>query len=534
MTTSLNSTGVLFPDSTQQATAARSGVTTVTLTSAASGATLSSSSGQVIRVVTDSTKPVSPSITMPSMTTVPVTANNYQIVNTTNQSLALKDAGGTTREYVPAASSNQITVIDNTTANGVWSQAYPPNVAQINAAFTSTVASLRVTASYAYGTGSGVLVRLDSTNAAYLWYEGSNTTATSNYYAQLLTFNFATGAVTVGNRVTLASYTGGVSGSYIGSIAADSDNAGHACVLITTTGAGVGSTGYGTVVGLSVSGGTLYVSGSQSTGLAGASLGCCTGTSVAAQAIYCSYLGANNAYGICFGIANNYNAGNVYVQGFTVSGTTTVTLTASGNNTSFGQGTSTSALAYGARTGLTTFVSGANANVGRAIAYSTATNTFSITTRSNQARLDIEQAFLASYSSFATGGFMFGSSSVMFGPSLFDVTNVGAAGVTASVSTAANTKSTLNSAYNTTAGGNFDAGSRSSINVSGNTYFSVSSSGRYYTNDSSSVGNYQYAGAGISGTPILLSGSNLIAVANISSPSSLGFTLGGIATPFTA
>lgn len=445
-------TNITFNDSTTQSTAARGGITTVTLTSAAPNATLTSSSNQLINIVTDSTKPASPSVTLPNMTTL-VTGDAYFVFrNNTQYIVSLKDSGGTVREVIQPGTDFRLNIINNGSATGVWSIAVPARVT----GFDRT----NLTSDTTTSGGNAITVRLDATNFAVVYASANNVLS-----ARLYTINATTKAITVGNQVNVVTLS--TSSPSISAVCADSDNAGHA--LVGWSG-NISSTQYVGYFGLSVSGGTLYASASTTL-----SLGIVLCISNTNNFAYLGYLGSGSAYAMCFSLGNNQSGSSTttYIRGCTVTGTTTVTITESANNTTYSNSTG----ANGGRTsltGFTVFSQSNGTNQGRAVAYTPASNTFTVVTRSNQAGNGLESLANPSLSSFAAGGFMFSSGKVFYGRNVFDITNSGAAGVTATVSTSFTQKYNISPAYQTQSSGS-NVGNTNAFNIRSSYYVSGTS-----------------------------------------------------------
>jgi hypothetical protein len=514
--------------------AGRGGYTAVTLTASSPNATLTSGSNQLIMILNDNTTPVTPSVTLPAMTTLSTGFEYFVFSNTTPFVVALKDNGGTVREYIPSGANYTLNIKDISTSTGQWFTEVPVIAVEGDPRYTSFLsASFKVTNS---STSTGPFIcRLDSTNFAAIWAENAAFGTTATVYARLYTLNTATKTFTTGNTITAHSF--GYSDDYgaIRSVAFDSDDAGHALVTFQA--------GYAyAYFGLSVFGGTLYAS--TTTVVAGPTLGPCTVGSVVNM--YAGYLGSNSAYALCWGAGPETSSATylISVRGVTVTGTTTVTVTESASNTSlytiYGLGAGNGAL-YGARTGLTTFVFGAGpiaTPTGKAVTYTPASNTFTVVNRSNLNRLDIEQGSTASLSSFAQGGFMFSNNKVFFGTHVFDVTNVGAAGVTATLSTGFNYKLNPSSAYASINGAGFVTTTlRSSVYAT--TIISVDvTSARYQCDTTSTTLNMQrsngYLGTARSGFTYgitMLNATTAVSVAYTSGAANVSQAV--IATPVT-
>jgi hypothetical protein len=451
------------------ASGAASGATDYTFTSTTSNFTLTSSSNQVVRLLGNTTNlngTGTASITLPAMNSSMTAGNNrFVFQNYSPYSVALKDSGGTIRQFIGTQSSNSyethensLTIKDIATATGFW---YTANNFIVNAVVNtlSSASSILTTAGDYVGTSD--LIPLTSTTFAVVWTElGPSGTATYQYgavYAQHFSLNTTTNVITVSNKVTVGSRvtTRSMGYNYIGY---DVDQAGHAFVLITgqNNGGACCSNWYsngGGWFGLSSSGGTLYASAITETGARSGS------GNIEPKQLYVSYLGSGSAYAFAFTYstlsANNYS---YYTGGATVTGTTAATLTNSANNaaTSLGNMGSANAVSYASRTSLTTFTYGGTQPngdgfviYGRYASYTPASNTFTQGARTATTRLAIEQSFLSSYSSFAQGGFMYCSGKVIFGKYAWTITNAGAAGVTSTQATTVTAKGFLTPNYST-------------------------------------------------------------------------------------
>jgi len=545
MAITVGGTSITFNDATVQTTAftggtIRGGYTAVTLTSAAPNATLTAGSNQFIAILNDTTAPVYPSVTLPAMTSLPAGVEYFVFANMTPYNVALKDSGGVVREYLPPGANYELNIKDISTATGQWFTSFPVVAVEGDQRYTSILTTaFKVTQNRA-ATGTYV-VPLTSTAFALVWAECTNG-STTVIYARLYTINTATKTFTVGNTIT--QYTASSLSTTI-QISYDSDNAGHAlvCSLFLIQGAS-----YINYFGLSVSGGTLYASTNNTVN--GPSPSGCAGAG--GNILYVSYLGSNSAYALSFYLYETYTAnGTLYVRGCTVTGTTTVTLTNSASNTTAGVSTNTDNAGYGARTSLNTFVYGAGgglgARVGYAATYTSATNTFSVVTRTNQNRLDIEQGSTAGLSSFAQGGFMYSTNKVFFGINVFDVTNVGAAGVTTVTSTGFNYKANLSPNYYSFIGAGFTTTAvRTGIYVSGTSIIAIDSNGTRWQCDPSSTTLNLQSSTGFYGTArtgftslygMLASDTGIVASYTsgaVGATMTVTATPVGIATPITA
>jgi hypothetical protein len=421
MPVSINNTQIVFNDATVQttaATAARAGITTLTLTSGSPGATLTSSDNQYVRVVLGASTPYAPSVTLPNMTTL-VTGQGYFVIsNETGLALAIKDSGGTTREFLPSNGKYSLNITSTATSTGVWYFNNSPILIPIGEQQSVLIPrSSYMTATGSTRTSQGGFVKLDSTNFAYVFaenVEGSNPGGST--YAKLFTVNPATGAFTAGNRVT-------VIGAHSVFNAYDTDNAGHALVTCHRS---FPSGNLCDSFGLSVSGGTLYASAVNSFNTGGDGV----------NGSWVAYLGSNSAYSYGVSWADACGSGSTAARGGTVTGTTSVTYTQSANNTTYGGRTNI------CRTGLTTFIAG-----NRFLSYTPASNTFTNGTRTTQTEMELSG--VAGQVSFAQSGYAYCSGKAMQGGIVFDVTNAGAAGVTAVYSASYQIKPQISTNYNT-------------------------------------------------------------------------------------
>jgi hypothetical protein len=464
----LTSNGASALPTWQNAAGGSSGATNYTFTSATTNFTLTSSSNQVVAILGNTTTSIAPSLTMPAMNSGMTTGFNRFVFQNFSPygSIALKDSGGTIRQFTSGSTyGGYLTIKDTSTASGFW---YTSDFS-VNAIVNSLVStsSILVNAGYSLS-ATPKIVTLDATNAAVVWTEylasaiSSPTAGNNAIYAQLVTVNTTTKAITLGNRVTIAGPSQHAYGS--GGIDYDSDNAGHALVLVFGRDYGgavcCGQQGLnvgGAWFGLSVSGGTLYATTLSSQGFVGSgnpTFGNQT------NSVYVSYLGSNSAYAFCFSWSpDNGGAGSyhTYIGGATVTGTTAPSLTNSANNgdaytnpSAISIGTST--FSYGSRTNLTTFTLGSSINnagttIGYYASYTPASNTFTRGARSTSTRLAAEQGSLANFSSFANGGFMYCPNKVIFGKYVYTITNAGAAGVTTTSNTTVTAKGYLTPNY---------------------------------------------------------------------------------------
>jgi hypothetical protein len=395
-------------------TGSRSGITTVTLSSGSPSATLTAASNQYVRVVLNTTTPYAPSIVMPDMTTL-VTGQGYFVIsNETGLALAIKDSGGTIREILPSSGKYTLTITSIASSTGVWYFNNSPILIPIGEQGTVYIPR----SSYLTNTTrnhNGFFCKLDSTNFAYVFNEND----ASGTYAKLFTVNTSTGAFTAGNRVT-------VSASFTNPLAWDTDNAGHALVVCSRS--GTQSVQYLDSFGLSVSGGTLYASAVNTLDLTNQN---------SVGSAWVAYLGSNSAYsyGTIYNNIGCCGGSGTAARGATVTGTTTVTYTQSANNATFSGGGGP------VRTSLTTFIAS-----NQFLSYTPASNTFTRGTRTTQTQMEL--AGVSGAVSFGQSGFAYCSGKVMQGGIVFDITNAGAAGVTAVFSASYQMKPQISTNYN--------------------------------------------------------------------------------------
>jgi hypothetical protein len=453
--------------STAPASGAPSGATDYTFTSSTSNFTLTSSSNQVVRLLGNTTNlngTGTASITMPAMNSgMTAGFSRFVFQNLSPYNIALKDSGGTIRQFIGIPSSttaiqeNSLTIKDIATATGFW---YTANGFTVSAVVNTLSSSSSILTTSGDTVQTSALIPLTSTTFAIVWTELGPVSFAYQYgaiYAQHFSLNTTTNVITVSNKVTVSSRVNSRSMGY-NYIGYDVDQAGHAFVLITgqNNGGSCCSNFYangGGWFGLSSSGGTLYASAITEIG------GRSGSGSIEPVQLYVSYLGSGSAYAFAFSYstlsANNYS---YYTGGATVTGTTAATLTNSANNaaTSLGNMGSGNAISYSSRTSLTTFTYGGTQPngdgfviYGRYASYTPASNTFTQGARTTTTRLAIEQASLGYYASFSQGGFMYCSGKVIYGKYAWTITNAGAAGVTSTQASTVTAKGFLTPNYST-------------------------------------------------------------------------------------
>jgi len=407
--------------STAPASGARSGSTSVTLTSGSPTLTLTAASTQ-LQVISSSTG--NGSIVLPDATTMTKGEAFFVFYNTSSFPIAVKDNGGTTREYLPVNSTYTITypatvttkipnagsvsrleLIDNSTAAGVWRLGNPINAASFSdtTLWTGTWDTTKFNAGSYSNWG---LIRVNATTALAVYTSSSNT---RQVYGRAITFDATTKTVTYGSVETLIwthptttsawiSVTGNTAGYPSNTFPNAATNGSDRGIIIFNTGttngqfttSPVGSyTGY---CGFAIVSGEAYfstvdqVTGVTSTG----------GTGGAYTTWYGNpyYAGSDNAF-LTYAIGySNANSGRLNVKSnmraYTVgvSGTT-VTLTAGTGNSDITAAVDVTYFLTSSPKAHTTAVMSAtnfngtyNSTYGNYISYSPSTNTITSGARS--------------------------------------------------------------------------------------------------------------------------------------------------------
>jgi hypothetical protein len=376
MATSLVSTGVQFPDTTIQTTAAigsRSGITALNLSSGTPNGTLTSASNQLIVI---SATAEGCSVTMPDMTTVsPTGAGYFTLFNTSQFSIAIKDSGGTVRQILGASTSTSLSIRDNSTATGVWLFGATVTVASRSEAFDLGAGT------FTGADANTVIIPVTATQFVVA-YSTANTAAVATF-ARLGTINTTTKAITYGSPITI--YTGAAA-KYSNAVSGTSDLVDRGFIAIGeyTTSASAATLRY---VGFAIVSNTLYVSAAATAGVTSAVIGS------QITPVMCDYLGANNSF---FMAGFTYNVSSATVSSIdlrqftvTVAGTTVTVTAATGNTTLSGIGHAGQQGSRIARTGTTSYVVDiANApttfSAGYYVSCNTATNTLTQGLRTTQ------------------------------------------------------------------------------------------------------------------------------------------------------
>lgn len=300
----------------------RSGSAYATLSSGTPNITLTSSSNQVQIVTADAE---GQSITLPDATTMTKGAGFFVFYNTSSYYVAIKDAGGTIREYLyPSASAVQgVTLVlqENADANGVWHIQNP-----ISAGGSNT--TLYQTTTFNPGGTPDALTVIQVTATQYVflsWLSGYNNNASLR--ATLGTINLSTKAWTFGSTTTLVTNSGT---ARFQSIGGDSNGVDRGIIGAWIGTVNVANTGSWQAWGFAIVAGTLYFSGSTSVW----SLG---GTTNIQNFGGTWYAGADNAF-LYYG--SNYNSVyNAILTAFKVNVTsTTVTLAQCTGSLSYADG----------------------------------------------------------------------------------------------------------------------------------------------------------------------------------------------------
>lgn len=311
--TGLDVTGALTVNG---AASGRSGSDYVNLTTGTTNVTLTSSSNQVQIVSSDAE---GYSITLPNATTLTKGASYFCFYNTSPFPVAIKDAGGVTREFLsPNSSNSYLKLQENATAAGVWHIENPVNAgASTSAAYTNINSASNLS-----GDSIGNIIRVNDTQYIATSFSAA---AGGSSYARLFTVNLSTKAVTWGNSVTLMTSAAGFY-TQNNMIYGDSNGVDRGIINVAQT-VGSGSPSI-KLIGFAIVSGTLYVS-SVATPYTTASSGGGYRCNATVQ-----YAGSNNAFLVYGGECNNYLSG--YVTGYVVgvSGTT-VSLTQGTGSTTY-------------------------------------------------------------------------------------------------------------------------------------------------------------------------------------------------------
>lgn len=361
----------------------RSGISYVTLTTGTTNVTLTSSSNQLQVISADQE---GCSITLPNMTTLTTGSGYFYFYNTSLFSIAVKDAGGTIREYLQPCqnlgnTSTQIpslplNIEDTSSANGVWHIQDSVSAGSYNTNISGTFTSYTLpTTSYNYG---GYCI-VNATQFLILYY--STNANNGSVWLQLVTINTSTKALTFATPVSLGSVG---TNNRIQQFNIDSNGSDRGLLSIVTNQFQSLTAATGTLqFGWAIVSNTLYVSSSQF----GPSFGDGSG-SKGISSSFTQYSGSNNWFistsqrDTGAGLTNSsYYA---YAYQVNVAGTTVSLTAATGNGASLAnQGNG--GYYNVSPTSLTTFVAESNsATTPSFINFNTSTNTISVGARTSQ------------------------------------------------------------------------------------------------------------------------------------------------------
>ena len=372
---------------------ARGGTSYATLSSGTPNITLTSASNQVQIVTSDAS---GQSITLPAMTTLTTGAGYFVFYNTSIFPVALKDAGGTIREYLlPSQTGNQATlspvqgaslvIEDISTANGVWHSQNPTAVVAGNllgyVGSTPTPPSSTITIRAISWIGSNyflVIAGDDSTTVRACL--GTLDTTT-----KVMTFGAFTTITTIASPQINPKFACDTNGSDRGIIVTS------AYFNQVSQGAAYRALGYAVVSG------TLYFSAASTwSGITSSAGGANDGTS-------CQYAGADNAF-LIGSATSNSTSYQLTVRGFTVGvAGTTVTLTAAtGTYTASNTSSDTYSISF---TSPSTMVMDRNTSTASPafLSYNTATNAITSGTRTSQTSRIAGSALLPNVFDYGSG-----------------------------------------------------------------------------------------------------------------------------------
>jgi hypothetical protein len=365
----------------ESSSAGRSDASYVTLTTGTLNVTLTSASNQLQVISADQE---GCSVTLPDMTTLTKGSGYFYFYNTSLFSIAVKDAGGTIREYLQPCQnlgsaptqipSLPLNIEDISSANGVWhiqdsvsAGSYNTNTSGVFTAYT-----LPGTA-YLYQTYC--IINSTQFLIAYASSIGGNAGIP---YLQLVTIDTSTKALTFATPVSLGSVG---SLNRIQGINIDSNGSDRGLVSVITdqfqsNTAATGTRHYGWAVVSNV----LYVSTSQF----GPSFSDGMGSTTAGS--FCQYSGSSNWFISCSGKAGTLGT-NYYAYAYQVNvASTTVTLaTATGNGANRASAGGSGTYYNVSPTSQTTFVAETNSGTNPSfINFNTGTNTISVGARTSQ------------------------------------------------------------------------------------------------------------------------------------------------------
>jgi hypothetical protein len=341
----------------------RSGNTNVTLTSGSPNVTLTSSSNQLqtISATADGC-----SITLPDMTTLTQGSMYFVFYNTSSFAIAIKDAGGTVREYINGNTVGYLNIHDISTANGSWHILNP-----ISAGSTAIANYATTTITYT-GSFNGIF-RVGENK--FILCSNNGTTG----YVSLMTLDPSARTITVGSETNL-----GTVAQNGGSFTFDSNGVDKGVLCWIGQSYGTSQSVTVKVFGLAIVSGAMYLSTAQTITK---TMGATNAGNFGAQSMWCF---ADDVFYVPMVLTNSGNGGYFatywgFVYQVTVSGTT-VTLTAgTGNNLSYNHSNSPSANDIALyRTSKSTFTADFNSAHKYSINVNTSTNTITGAARTSQ------------------------------------------------------------------------------------------------------------------------------------------------------
>jgi predicted nucleic-acid-binding Zn-ribbon protein len=511
----------------------RSGASYATLTTGTTNITLTSSSNQLQIVSADQE---GCSITLPDATTMTLGSGYFEFYNASIYPIAIKDNGGTIREYlypntsntsyntvnpVPVGSNTStLSLQENSNANGVW------HIEKTTLSAYSSLASYVLTTISNTGTTFSGLIRVNSTSFIALSY---TSVSAGSWYAKLFTYNPSTKTFTAQNSVTLATCAANYAPFYI---SGDSNGVDRGVIFIGMSYAGSQQSNInGRSLGFAVVSNTLYVSGLTTVINQSA-------TSQAAWYGEVQYVGSNNAFFV-FAYSSGYgSAATAFTVG--LSGTTVTTSQCTGSLTYTANGNS---YWIAAPTSLTTWVVDPllSSVSGRYyISYNPSTNVMSGGSRTSQTTIIIPtytNATYATQSGYGRSFFVVNSASTKIiltdtywsRSVCWAVTNAGTATVTVTDSTYT---------IKPYAGKNYGSGTGINVSdvyiISASEYLVVDQiTNTLYSLDPTNANfNINFSAYKVNGTNYLTSSTNILGISILST--SLSANQYTLATPFVS
>jgi hypothetical protein len=428
---------------TGSAGASRSGASYATLDSSTPNITLTSSSNQLQFVSADTE---GRTITLPDATTITKGTGYFTFYNTSSYPVAIKDAGGTVREFLyPTAAtvySNSpiagvsLNIEDNSTANGVWHIHTPLNCGSFSSEVGFSTAAWSTS-----GTTLQAYVQINETNYIFV------STSGTNVYANLGTINLSTGSWTFGSTTTLHTGLNSFANCFFDTNGTDRGLLTYGQEISTGT-ASAYSYGFALVSG------TLYFSSRATT---------FSNTNSAVQYISPGavpyFTGTNNAFFVFArgtnSPGNNGNQGSAKATGYTVDvSDTTVTITQASGAISY-SAISTQAYSCGIVSNTNFVIDNTNNATPRFVNYDPSTNTISggtrTTTTSNMVDVSVPQIRRRAYTALSSDGtkILFNTINNESFLRASTLANVGSATVTATTSASFTNKSYPSKLYAT-------------------------------------------------------------------------------------